>query len=149
MFIVNDPSLNGGRKLRPSEKNIASATATPPPVTPRTTRLCSNAHCKARPYHRFSHFESATSRASRPPSSRLHNTGVRVSATKVEAANAAINAIPRGTSILPSIPERKKSGTKLAMIMSVELRIGILTSRDASYTTSITGLRPRFSRRRL
>ena len=52
-----------------------------------------------------------------------------------------MNAIPRGLSILPSIPVRKKSGTKLTTMMNVELRIGILTSREASKTTSSTFLR--------
>ena len=52
-----------------------------------------------------------------------------------------MNAIPSGLSILPSIPVRKKSGMKLTTIMKVELRIGILTSREASKTTSNTFLR--------
>ena len=58
-------------------------------------------------------------------------------ATKVDAHREVMNAIPSGTSILPSIPERKKSGTKLTIIIRVELRIGIRTSFEASKTTFI------------
>ncbi|OAV63902.1 hypothetical protein Barb4_04613 [Bacteroidales bacterium Barb4] len=65
------------------------------------------------------------------PSRQLHSTGVSVSATTVEANNATIKAIPSGASILPSIPERKNSGTKLTTIISVEFSIGIRTSREA------------------
>ena len=43
-----------------------------------------------------------------------------------------MNVMPRGFSILPSIPDRKKSGRKLATIMRVEFSIGILTSLEAS-----------------
>ena len=71
-----------------------------------------------------------------------------VSATTVEAQRAVINAIPRGASSLPSIPVKKKSGIKLTIIISVELRIGILTSRDASKITVRRG-RCRFSGRSL
>ena len=39
----------------------------------------------------------------------------------------------------PSIPDRKNKGMKLTIIIKVELRIGILTSREASYTTCSTG----------
>ena len=48
-----------------------------------------------------------------------------------------MNDIPSGTSILPSIPERKKSGTKLTMIIRVEFNIGSRTSLDASKITSM------------
>ena len=51
---------------------------------------------------------------------KLHKTGVTVSATSVDAARAVMNAMPSGFSIRPSMPERKKSGMKLAMIISVE-----------------------------
>ena len=44
-------------------------------------------------------------------------------ATKVDVHREVMNAIPSGTSILPSIPERKKSGTKLTIIIRVELLI--------------------------
>ena len=54
------------------------------------------------------------------PSRKLHSTGVSVSATSVEAASAAMKAMPSGTSRRPSMPERKKRGVKLAMMMSVE-----------------------------
>ncbi len=56
---------------------------------------------------------------------------------------------PSGTSILPSNPERKNSGRKLAIIIRDELNIGYLTSFEASSTTSITGAFPLFSLRRL
>ena len=46
--------------------------------------------------------------------------------------------IPSGANILPSIPERKKRGTKLATIISVEFKIGIRTSLEASNTTVMT-----------
>ena len=62
-------------------------------------------------------------------------------ATSVEAQSDVMNAIPSGTSNRPSIPERKNSGRKLAMMMRVELRIGIRTSLDASKMTLIFGLR--------
>jgi hypothetical protein len=39
------------------------------------------------------------------------------------------------------MPVRKNSGTKLTTIISVELRMGIRTSREASNTTSRTGRR--------
>ena len=71
----------------------------------------------------------------------LHKTGVRVSATMVDDAKATIKAMPKGTSMRPSMPERKNSGMKLAMIIRVELRIGMRTSLEASNTTSFKGLR--------
>ena len=43
--------------------------------------------------------------------------------------------MPNGANILPSIPERKKRGTKLATIIRVEFKIGIRTSLEASKTT--------------
>ena len=63
-----------------------------------------------------------------------------------------MKAMPSGTSILPSIPLRKNKGTKLTMIIKVEFKIGIRTSREALNTTSSTGRRSptgsiRFSRR--
>ena len=63
-----------------------------------------------------------------------------------------MKATPSGMSMRPSMPERKKSGTKLTTMMSVELRIGMRTSREALKTTSMTGRRCavgscRFSRR--
>ena len=63
---------------------------------------------------------------------KLLRTGVTVKATSVDAINEMMNVIPSGLSILPSIPERKKRGRKLAMMMSVELSIGIRTSFEAS-----------------
>ena len=65
-----------------------------------------------------------------------------------------INEIPRGINIRPSIPLKKNRGTKLTIMMSVELSIGIRTSLDASKITSIGRLRSfsgnrRFSRNRL
>ena len=75
-------------------------------------------------------------------------------ATKVDAHREVMNAIPSGTSSLPSIPERKNKGTKLTIIIRVELRIGIRTSFEASKTTfSVDFLcskgKCRFSRNRL
>jgi hypothetical protein len=52
------------------------------------------------------------------------STGVKVNATMVDAANDTMNAIPNGINILPSIPERKNSGRKLAITISEELKIG-------------------------
>ncbi|EJW96003.1 hypothetical protein EVA_15890 [gut metagenome] len=63
---------------------------------------------------------------------KLHNTGVSVNATTVEAKSATMKAIPRGTSIRPSMPLKKNKGTKLTTMINVELRIGIRTSREAS-----------------
>ena len=65
-----------------------------------------------------------------------------------------MKAMPSGTSMRPSIPERKKRGTKLTTIISVEFRIGIRTSLEALNTTWITERRSlsgrrRFSRNRL
>ena len=65
-----------------------------------------------------------------------------------------MNDMPSGISILPSIPVRKNSGIKLAIIIREELNIGILTSFDALNTTFKTGRRSasgsnRFSLRRL
>ena len=64
-----------------------------------------------------------------------------------------MKAMPRGTSMRPSMPDRKKRGTKLTMMMSVELRMGMRTSREALKTTCRTGRRlpagrARFSCRR-
>ena len=52
-LIVNEPSLNGGRKLRPSVKNIPNATRNRPIVHPNTIFLCANAPFKALPYNSF------------------------------------------------------------------------------------------------
>ena len=52
-----------------------------------------------------------------------------------------INDMPSGMSNLPSIPLKKNNGIKLATIMSEELKIGILTSDEELYTTSITEAR--------
>ena len=76
------------------------------------------------------------------PSRKLHRTGVRVSATTVDEHRATMKAMPNGASIRPSMPVRKKMGRKLAMIINVELRMGIRTSREASKITSTTGRRP-------
>ena len=50
----------------------------------------------------------------------------------MEAKRAVMKVMPRGLSILPSIPERKKSGAKQTTMMRVELSIGIRTSLEAS-----------------
>ena len=42
-----------------------------------------------------------------------------------------MKAMPRGTSRRPSMPLRKKRGTKLATMISVELRMGRRTSLEA------------------
>ena len=57
---------------------------------------------------------------------------VSVRATTVEAKSDTMKAMPSGTSIRPSMPSRKKSGRKHTTTMSVELRMGIRTSREAS-----------------
>ena len=54
----------------------------------------------------------------------------------VEAKRLTMKLMPKGSSILPSIPPRKKRGIKLTMMMSVELKTGIRTSFEASKTTS-------------
>ena len=74
-------------------------------------------------------------------SRKLQSTGVRVSATSVDAKSETMNATPSGTSILPSIPERKKMGMKLTTMMKVEFRMGMRTSLEASNTTSSIFLR--------
>ena len=87
-------------------------------------------------------------------SRKLQSTGVSVRATSVEAKSDTMNATPRGISILPSMPERKKMGMKLTTMMKVEFSMGMRTSLEASNTTSSTlrlcpsGFR-RFSLRRL
>ena len=65
-----------------------------------------------------------------------------------------MKAMPSGTSMRPSIPERKKRGTKLTTMINVEFKIGIRTSLEALNTTWMTERRSfsgrrRFSRRRL
>ena len=65
-----------------------------------------------------------------------------------------MKAMPSGASMRPSMPVKKKRGTKVATMMSVELRMGMRTSLEASYTTVSTGRcsamgRARFSRKRL
>ena len=62
-------------------------------------------------------------------------------ATRVEATRATMKATPSGMSRRPSIPERKKRGMKLAMMMSEELKMGIRTSAEASNTTLSAGRR--------
>ena len=52
-----------------------------------------------------------------------------------------MKAMPRGTSMRPSMPERKKRGAKLATMMSVELSMGMRTSLDALKMTSMSFLR--------
>lgn len=77
-----------------------------------------------------------------------------MSATTVEANRATMKAIPSGASIRPSSPLRKKRGTKLTTMISVEFSIGMRTSFDALNTTSRVDSRSfagfcLFSRRRL
>ena len=69
-------------------------------------------------------------------------------ATTVEANRAMINEMPRGINIRPSIPLKKNKGTKLTIMMSVELSIGMRTSLDASKITSIGRLRSLSGNRR-
>ena len=52
-----------------------------------------------------------------------------------------MKAMPRGTSMRPSMPLRKNRGTKLTTMMRVELRMGMRTSLEALKTTSIVGSR--------
>ena len=53
MLIVKEPSLNGGRKERPSVKKQASAITNRPIVPPNTLFLCPNTKVSAAPYHSF------------------------------------------------------------------------------------------------
>ena len=62
-------------------------------------------------------------------------------ATRVDATSATIKATPSGMSRRPSMPDRKNSGMKLAMMMSDELRMGRRTSAEARYTTLTAGSR--------
>ena len=54
MLIVNEPSLNGGRKLRPNEAIIINAAINIAPIPPKTTFLWHRVHCKATLYPDFS-----------------------------------------------------------------------------------------------
>ena len=65
-------------------------------------------------------------------SSRELSTGVTVSATSVDVHSEMMNEMPSGLSMRPSIPDRKKSGRKHAMMIRVELSIGMRTSFEAS-----------------
>ena len=51
--MVNEPSLNGGRKLRPNVKNSAKETMNNPIVDPKTAFLWCKVHTKARSYTCF------------------------------------------------------------------------------------------------
>ena len=53
ILIVNDPSLNGGRKERPSVKKQISATTNKPMVPPNTLFLCPSTKVSAVEYHSF------------------------------------------------------------------------------------------------
>ena len=53
MLMVNEPSLKGGRKERPSVKKQTSATANRPTVPPSTLFLCPSTKVSAVPYHAF------------------------------------------------------------------------------------------------
>ena len=65
------------------------------------------------------------------PKRYTQSTGVSVSATIVEAINAMMNDTPSGTNILPSMPDSRNSGVKLAIITSEELKMGVRTSAEA------------------
>ena len=52
-------------------------------------------------------------------------------ATSRDAKSDTIKVIPSGLSILPSIPDRKKSGIKAIMIINVACTIEERISRDA------------------
>jgi hypothetical protein len=54
-----------------------------------------------------------------------------VIATTSDANNDTMNAIPRGASNLPSIPDKKNSGMKAAMIMNVAFITDDLISTEA------------------
>ncbi|OAV63903.1 hypothetical protein Barb4_04614 [Bacteroidales bacterium Barb4] len=49
-FIVNDPSLKGGRKLRPNVAKTMREKRNSTPVADRTAYLCSTALCSKTPY---------------------------------------------------------------------------------------------------
>ena len=53
-LMVNDPSLNGGRKLRPRVKKTISAATSTPPVISNTFFVLPRDHCRACPYQPFS-----------------------------------------------------------------------------------------------
>lgn len=59
-------------------------------------------------------------------------TGVRVTATTIEAKSETINEMPSGRSMRPSMPLRKKSGTNATMVMMVACTIEVRISREAS-----------------
>ena len=151
-LMVNEPSLNAGRKLLPRVQNAAMASTSRTPTPPRTDFLWDRAHFRAISYLDLNHLTISGSLPFLSPAplprSRLQRTGVNVRATNVEANRAVMNAIPRGLSILPSIPERKNSGMKLTTIMNVEFNIGRRTSREASNTTSSTPFLRSAGRRR-
>ena len=64
-----------------------------------------------------------------------------MSATIVEATSEIMKDTPRGMSILPSIPFRKKKRKEAGYYYQEELSIGILTSLEASNTIVIAGRR--------
>ncbi len=125
---TNEPSLNSGKKLRPSVAMSAMLPmkSTTAPIT-IDFRMCIM-RASAAPYHAFN------LRTSQLPSlcfsncfssvrSKLHSTGVTVTATISEANSATMNETPSGVSMRPSMPLRKNNGTNAAMMMSVALRM--------------------------
>ena len=54
ILIVNEPSLNGGRKLRPNVKNITTVATNTTPVPPSTNLRWLSVHFNAFPYTFFS-----------------------------------------------------------------------------------------------
>ncbi len=59
-------------------------------------------------------------------------TGVSVTATSSEASSEMMKAMPSGLSMRPSIPPRRKSGTKATMVMKVAFTMETRISREAS-----------------
>ena len=89
---------------------------------------------RAREYIFCSHRTRGDSRVSfvSPPRRVEPRTGVTVKATRVEVSSEMMKEMPSGFSIRPSMPDRKNSGRKQAMMIRVEFSMGIRTSREAS-----------------
>jgi len=62
----------------------------------------------------------------------LHKAGVIATATKRDTTITIKNAIPKGCNKRPSIPVKKKSGIKEAMMINEEFSIEARTSKVAS-----------------
>ncbi len=139
------PSLNSGRKFRPTcDMQIALARKAAA-VGAATNHGCRSDRSRTPSYSRFS---SSTLQASRPEVTALHrgrryehSAGVTVRATAMDAASATVKETPSGRSSRPSTPERKKKGEKTSRMMKVAKTIDARTSTVASTTTVAIGRR--------